>query len=70
MEDEKEITLNWLEGAKETFDLAVESNDYETCKLVIDDIFDKGFTKESLVFEDLLSALPLHKFAIKSPAEY
>jgi len=52
----------WLEGAKETFDFGVESGDYETCKMVIDDVFDKGFTKESLVLEQLLLASPLDNF--------
>lgn len=55
-------STDWLEAAKETFDMGVEAADYETCKMVIDDTFDKGFTKESLVLEQLLLATPLAKF--------
>jgi len=53
---------DWISAAKETFDMGVESGDYETCKMVIDDTFDKGFVKESLVLEQLLLASPLDKF--------
>lgn len=52
----------WLESAKECFDLSVENGDYVTCQLVIEDVFDKGFTKESLVLEQLLLAVPLETF--------
>lgn len=62
MEDNKE----WLEAAQETFDMAVEAGDYETCKLLVADMFDKGFTKESLVLEQLLLAVPLETFIHKT----
>lgn len=61
------LTDAWLEAAKETFDMAVEGGDLETCWLVIEDVFEKGFTKESLVLEQLLLETPLAKFLVKSP---
>lgn len=59
----------WLEVAKETFDMGVDAGDYVTCQMVIDDMFDKGFTSESLVLEQMLLDTPISKFAIQSPYE-
>lgn len=58
---------DWLEAAKETFDMAVDGGDFETCTLLIADMFDKGFTQESLVLEQQLLSLPISTFAIVSP---
>ena len=53
----------WLESAKEGFDYAVETGNYELAKDIIADVFDNGFTKESLVLEQLLLAAPLINFS-------
>lgn len=57
----------FIESAYERFDEAVAQGEYHTALNVITDVRVNGFATEAQTLRDLLRAVPLERFARKSP---